>query len=210
MLRRSRAAIAALVVVLFVLARPATALEVRSTELSTSATIVQAAFELKDLLTDHFKRLIDQGGVAHLRLQLEVWERRPTWDLLVYPAAVRVVQVSKLPTGAGILLIDEGGAETRHDSVPAALPMTIALGAADRLKTNARYYVRVLATMGTIAERQADEYSDAVFGKPGETNGLGSLGRMVMRRMLQISDYLQSVSAEGRSSVVSGTQLLRR
>jgi hypothetical protein len=191
-------------------AQPAAALEVRSAELSASASMVHAAFGLKDLLTDHFKRLIDQGGVAHLRLQAEVWERRPVWDLLVYPAAVRVVQVSKAAAGAGIVLTDEDGRSTRHDTLPAELPMVIGVGTADRLKASARYYVRVLATMGTIAEREADEYGDAVFGRPGETNGLGSLGRMVLRRMLKISDYLQSVTAEGRSGAVPGAQLLRR
>jgi hypothetical protein len=207
---RCRAVSAALIVLVVLMARPARALEVRGAELSASSTVVQAAFELRDLLADRFKRLIDQGGVAHLRLQMEVWERRATWDLLVYPATVRVLEVSKLPTGSGILLSDDRGSVARHEPLPASLPMTVTIGAADRLKTNARYYVRVLATMGTIAERQADEYSDAVFGRPGETNGLGSLGRIVMRRMLQISDYLQSVSAEARSSVVSGAQLLRR
>jgi hypothetical protein len=205
-----RAAFICGVMALVAAARPAAALEVRAAELRTTSAMVQAAFELKDLLTDHFMRLIDQGGVAHLRLQAEVWERRPAWDLLVYPAAVRVVQVSRPPAGAGFVLTDEEGRSTQHAAMPEALPMLIPVGAADRVKATGRYYVRVLATMGTIAERAADEYGDAVFGKRGETNGLGSFGRMVLRRMLQISDYLQSVSAEGRSAAVSGAQLLRR
>jgi hypothetical protein len=207
---RGTAVVFGVIVLAATVAAPAAALEVRSAELSSSASVVQAAFELKDLLTDHFRRLIDQGGVAHLRLHAEVWERRSVWDLLVYPATVRVVQVSKPPSGPGIVLTDQEGRVTQHQVLSEQLPMTIAVGAADRLKSTARYYVRVLATMGTIAERQADEYGDAVFGRPEESNGLGSLGRMVLRRMLQISDYLQSVSAEARSSSVPGAQLLRR
>jgi hypothetical protein len=194
----------------FASARPAAALEVRGAELQASSSVVQAAFELRDVVADHFRRIIDSGGVAHLRIQAEVWERRATWDLLVYPAVVRVLRLSKAPSGNGIAVADSDGVVTTHEHVPSALPVLVPVGAADRLKTSARYYVRILATMGTLAEQQVDDYGDAVFGRPGETNGLGSLGRMVLRRMLQLSDYLQSVSAEAESRLVPGTQLLRR
>lgn len=43
-----------------------------------------------------------------------------------------------------------------------------------------------------------DEVGDAVFGRPSEANGLGSLGRLVFRTVLQVSDYLHSVSAEAK------------
>ena len=62
-----------------------------------------------------------------------------------------------------------------------------------------RYYVHVIATLGTLAEREVDDVGDAVFGRPSEANGLGSLGRLMFRTVLQVSDYLQSVSAEARS-----------
>ena len=50
---------------------------------------------------------------------------------------------------------------------------------------------------------------DAVFGKESETNGLGSLGRLVFRTVLQVSDYLQSVTSETRSRKLSGADLLK-
>jgi hypothetical protein len=44
----------------------------------------------------------------------------------------------------------------------------------------------VIATLGTLAEREVDEVGDAVFGRPSETNGLGSLGRLVFRTVLKV------------------------
>ena len=87
--------------------------------------------------------------------------------------------------------------------------MQIDLGATDRIVATGRYYLHVIATLGTLAERDADEVGDAVFGRESETNTLGSLGRLVFRTAIQISDYLQSVSAETRSRKISGADLLR-
>ena len=67
-----------------------------------------------------------------------------------------------------------------------------------------------MATLGTLAEREADDVGDAVFGRPSETNSLGSLGRAVFRTVLQISDYLQSVSADAKSKRMPGTTILKR
>ena len=63
--------------------------------------------------------------------------------------------------------------------------------------------------MGTLAERDADDVGDAVFGRPSETNSLGSLGRLIMRTALRVEDYLQSVSAETRSKKINGSDLLK-
>jgi hypothetical protein len=48
-----------------------------------------------------------------------------------------------------------------------------------------------------------------VFGRASEVNGLGSLGRFVFRTVLQISDYLQSVSAEARGKKTTGADILK-
>jgi hypothetical protein len=45
--------------------------------------------------------------------------------------------------------------------------------------------------------------------RESETNGLGSLGRLVFRTALQVSDYMQSVSAETKSRKVLGIDLLK-
>ena len=90
------------------------------------------------------------------------------------------------------------------------MPVVVELGAAARLAPAGRYYVHVIATLGTLAEREADEVGDAVFGRPSETNGLGSLGRLVFRTVLKVNDYLQSISAEAKSRKTSGADILKR
>ena len=169
----------------------ASALEVHVKELKTESSSVRATLELRDLIPERFKRLLDQNGSLHLRVQAELWESRPVWDRLVYPATVKAFQMM-----AGAL-------------PPNPMPMQIELGSRDRIAATGRYYLHVIATIGTIAERDAEDVGDAVFGRESETNTLGSLGRLVFRTANQISDYLQSVSAEVRSRKMNGADLLR-
>jgi hypothetical protein len=179
------------VLLALVIASPAAAIDVQVKELKTELTIVRARIELRDLIPDRFKRLLDENGSLHLRIQAELWESRPVWDRLVYPATVRAVRM------------------TSATRPPNPMPMQIDLGAKDRIVATGRYYLHVMATLGTLAERDADEVGDAVFGRESETNTLGSLGRLVFRTAIQISDYLQSVSAETRSRKINGADLLR-
>jgi hypothetical protein len=187
----------------------AAALGVDVKELRAAAAVLTARIELRDVLPDRFKRTIDQGGVVHLRVQAEVWERRPVWDRLVYPAVVQVFRLARTPSGREFAVYDPDGAVTVEPSVPDPLPLAIRIGNADRLSGDARYDAKVIATLGTIAEREIDDVGDAVFGPPEESSSLGALGRMVFKRMLQISDYLQSVSAEGVSRNIAGVQILK-
>ena len=68
--------------------------------------------------------------------------------------------------------------------------------------------MHVIATIGTLAERDVDDVGDAVFGRESETNALGSFGRLVFRTALKVSDYLQSISAEARTSKLAGASIL--
>jgi hypothetical protein len=183
--------VAAAVSLLVAMASAATALEVQVKEIKTESTIVRATIELRDLIPDRFKRLLDQNGSLHLRVQAELWEIRPVWDRLVYPAAVQAIRMTAATTP------------------PNPMPMNIDLGTRDRVTATGRYYLHVIATLGTIADRDADDVGDAVFGRESETNTLGSLGRLVFRTAIQISDYLQSVSAEAKSRKLLGRDVLR-
>jgi len=107
-------------------------------------------------------------------------------------------------------ITDPSGASSTYAAAPKSLPVSLDLGDATRVTVAARYYVHVIATLGTLAEREADEVGDAVFGRPSESNSLGSLGRLMFRAVLQVSDYLQSVSAEARSRRTAGADILRR
>jgi hypothetical protein len=153
--------------------------------------LVPRAVELKDIVPDRFRRILDDNRALHLRIQAELWESRPVWDRLVYPAIIRVFRL------------------TRSAPPVDPMPLEVELGAMNRIDTAARYYVHVNATIGTLAEREADEVGDAVFGKSSEANGLGSLGRLMMRTAIQVNDYLQSVSAELKSRRMSGIELTR-
>jgi hypothetical protein len=186
---------------------PLSALEVQVKELRAPAAVVATAIELRDVVPDRFKKTLDGGGVLHLRVQAELWESRPVWDRLVYPAIVRVFRFSRGANHA-LSVVDPGGVLTTYATPPRALPMVMELGDRTRLTPAARYYVHVIATLGTLAEREADEVGDAVFGRESEANGLGSLGKLMFRAVLQVNDYLQSVSAEARTRKTAGTDIL--
>src|SRR5215470_2019654 len=121
----SRVTTAALVCALLA-AAPAAALDVRVKDVKVGSTIVHASIELRDLVPDRFKRLLDENRTLHLRIQAELWESRPVWDRLVYPAIVRVIQITR-------------------DSLPASpMPIALDLGDVKRLVPAARYYVHVI------------------------------------------------------------------
>ena len=190
-------------------ARPAAALDVQIKDLRGLASAVTATIELQDLVPDRFKKTLDEGGVLHMRVQAELWESRPVWDRLVYPAIVRVLRFRRASID-GLSVTDPNGAATTYAAAPRSLPVVVDLGDAGRITPAQRYYVHVIATLGTLAEREVDEVGDAVFGRSSEANGLGSLGRLMFRTVLQINDYLQSVSAEAKSRRTAGAEILKR
>lgn len=181
------------------LAAPSAALEVRVKDVRAASTDVGASIELRDAIPDRFTKLLDDGRVLHLRLQTELWESRPVWDRLVYPAMIRVLRFARVASGREITITDSAGAATTYAAVPNPLGIAVDIGKRDRLVKAERYYVHVIATVGTVADRDIDDVNDALFGRPNESNGLGSLGRMVFRKMIEISDYLQSVTAETKT-----------
>jgi len=191
------------------LATPAAALDVQVKEVRGPGPIVTATIELRDVLPDRFKKTLESGETLHLRLQAELWESRPVWDRLVYPAIVRVFRFRRT-AGAGVSITDPSGASTAYAAAPRAMPVVVELGDSARLTAAERYYVHAVATIGTLAERDVDEAGDAVFGTEAEANRLGSLAKLVFRTVLQVSDYLQSVSAETRGRRTPGADIVRQ
>ena len=194
----------------FLLAASASAgpLDVQVKNVRTPSAAVTATLELRDVIPDRFRKLVEEGAVLHLRVQTELWESRPVWDRLVYPAIIRVFRLGRTPVGGTIAITDTDGATPRP--LPDPLPVIVDLGNRDRVTATERYYVHVIATLGTLADRQVDAVGDAVFGRPSETNGLGSFGRLVFRTVLQVSDYLQSVTAEAKTRRLSGRDVLEK
>jgi hypothetical protein len=190
-------------------AAPAFALDVQIKDVRGPAAVVTTTIELADLIPDRFSKTLEDGGVLHLRLQAELWESRPVWDRLVYPALVRVFRF-KRTTGGGLSVTNPDGTATTYPAAPKVLPVALDLGEAKRVTAAQRYYVHIIATLGTLAEREVDEVGDAVFGRSSEANGLGSLGRLMFRTVLQVNDYLQSVSVEAKSRRTAGADILKQ
>jgi len=196
-------------VVSFLFASRVLALDLQVKDVRAAASIVQTTLEVRDVVPERFRTMLDTGNVLHLRLQAELWESRPVWDRLVYPAMTRVFRLVRAASGGDISISDRAGSTTSYPAVPNPLPLQLDLGHRDRVSASQKYYVHAIITLGTLAEREVDAAGDAVFGKASETNGLGSLGRLVFRTVLQVSDYMQSVTAETRSRKVSGADLLK-
>ena len=205
---------------LLLFALPARALDVQVKDVRAGTAAVQAALELRDLVPDRFRHVLDDGGVLHLRVQAELWESRPVWDRLVFPAMIRMFRLVRAAAGRDVALIDPdgvsvplagaGGRAPSNDApVVSVTPLIIDMGDRTRVTADNRYYVHVIATVGTLAEREVDEAGDAVFGRAAEANGLGSFGRTLFRAALQVSGYLQSVSAEARSRKLAGREIIR-
>ena len=189
-------------------AAPASALEARVTEMRIAGGSVFAAIELKDIFPVKFQSVLEAGGAIHLRLQVELWENRPVWDKLAQPTAINVfrmvferdtgqVKVSDAPLWRG----------QRTPAWQEPLALRIDLGRAEALSDKARSYVRVLATLGTIAEKESATASSVVFGDDDSAVSLAAMGKMLFNAVLQANEYLQSVSADTRTRDLAGREL---
>jgi hypothetical protein len=204
-------AFGAIAIVLALAAPAAAELDVQVKDVKTPASAVRTTIELRDILPDRFKKMMmDDGRVLHLRVQAELWESRPIWDRLVYPAIVRVFRLGRASAGRNVAITDPDGAAVTYPAIPSTMPVVVDLGDRNRVTLTEKYYVHVVATLGTLAETEADEVGDAVFGNEGETGSLSALGRLAVKTAMKVSDYLQSVTAEARSRKLAGAEILRR
>jgi hypothetical protein len=186
--------------------RSATALEARVVELRVVGGSLRASLEIRDLFPAKFQSVLEQRGAIHLRLQIELWEDRSIWDKLAQPAIVTVFRTIMDPSSRQVSVSDQYGEVSRQPAWQEPLTLRLDLGRADALAENARYYVRVMATLGTIAERESSGTGDAVFGAD-EGVTLGAMGRVLFHAVLQVNDYLQSVSTEIRTRDVTGREV---
>jgi hypothetical protein len=187
-------------------ATPAAALGTRVVEVRVAGGSLRASIEIREMFPEKFQTVLEQRGAIYLRLQIELWEDRPVWDKLAQPAIVTVFRVMLDPASRQVSVADRYGEVSRQPAWQEPLTLRLDLGRADILSDNAHYYVRTLATVGTIAERESEGAGDAVFG-PDEGITLGSMGRMLFRAVLQVNDYLQSVSADARTRDVAGRDM---
>jgi hypothetical protein len=189
------------------MAQPASALETRLTELRVAGGSVRASLEIRDIFPAKFRTVLEEGAAIHLRLQIELWEDRPVWDRLAQPAVVTVFRIALEPGTRQVTVTDRYGELARQPAWQEPLMLRPDIGRADALSDDARYYVRVLATLGTIVEKETERASKAVFGEDDGSVSLAAVGKILFHAVLQASDYLQSVSSEARTRDVTGRDL---
>lgn len=163
---------------------------------NTGGTL-RAVLEVRDPFgSDRFREMVDRGGTLFLRLQADLWEDRPVWDKLVQPSIVTVFRILRDPASGAVSLQDSAGTTTTFKELPRRLPLTFDVGSITSLADRARYYLHTRFTVGTVEERDLEDVSEAVFGRDDRSTSLGALGKFVFRKILQVSDYLQSESCE--------------
>lgn len=194
-------------IALLALVAPASALETRLTELRVAGGSVRASFEMKDLFPAKFQSVLEQGAAIYLRMQVELWEDRPVWDKLAHPAVITVFRIVLDPTTRQVRIADKYGEVSRQPAWQEPLTLWQDLGRADALSDSAKYYVRAMATLGTIGESETAQASKAAFGDDDRTVSLAAMGKMLFHAVLQANDYLQSVSSETRSRGLAGREV---
>lgn len=188
----------------------AAALDGKVSELRAVAATVRAALELKDAFPDKLRDVARNGGTLHLRVETELWEDRPAWDRLVRPASVAVFRISRQPGGAQIAVVDSSGGLAAYPDYPNPLVVRVDVSPVDRIEDAGKYYLNAAITLGTLAEREIADAEEAVFGKDDGSVGLRRVGRFLLSTVLQITDYMQSVSAEIRSRKYTGREIRTR
>src|SRR4029079_280171 len=123
------------------------------------------------------------------------------------PAAVTVFRIVLDPSTRQVKVADQYGEVSRQPAWQEPLVLRLDLGRADALSDSGNYYVRVLATLGTVAEKESERAGNAVFGDDDSTVSLAGMGKMLFHAVLSVNDYLQSVSAESRTRNVSGREM---
>jgi hypothetical protein len=201
---RRTACILAVVAAVAGFASPACALEMRLTELRVAGGSIRASLEIRDMFPQKFQSILQDGGAIYLRLQLELWEGRAVWDKLAQPAATTVFRLDLDPSSRQVRVADQYGEVSRQPAWQEPLTLRLDLGRADALSDSAQYYVRAQATLGTIAEKESERAGNTVFGEDDSSLSIAGMGKKLFHAVLQVNDYLQSVSSEMRTRNMNG------
>jgi hypothetical protein len=210
-LRGRESVVLAAVVVMFVTATGARlwALAGRVARVRAVSGQIRAAIELRDAFPDRLREVLEQGGTLHVRVDAGLWEDRPMWDRAVEAQHVTAFRILRQPNGAAIAVIDSGGGVATYPPYPQPLVLDVDVGSADKLDDTARYYLNAAVSVGSLDEEELSEANEAVFGRDDGPAGLKRVGKFLLNTVLQVSDYVRSVSTEIRSERYVGAQLKR-
>jgi hypothetical protein len=204
-----RRALGALVLLAAAVVLPArvAALGTRLTEIRTIGGTIRAAIQVSDMFPDNLRKVLQEGGTLHVRVQSELWEDRPMWDRLVKPAAVTVFRIVRNRAGAQVDVTDAVGPVGSFPDYPEMLPLRVDVAPENLVSDGGKYYLRLITTIGTLAEREIEDTGDAVFGRDDSTMSIAGVGKLIFNAVLQVTDYLQSVSTEIRTRAFQGREL---
>ena len=181
-------------------------MEAHLNEVRAIGPTVRASLDLRDVFSEKYRGMLQNGSTLHVRVQTEIWEDRPLWDKLVRPAIVTMFRIIRDPNNQ-ITVADAVGIVTSLPWSAAALPLRVDVAPLDAIDDSRRYYLRIVATVGTIEEREIEDTGDAVFGRGESTVSVARVGKLIFNTVLQVTDYLQSVSSEVRSRVFQGREV---
>jgi hypothetical protein len=186
---------------------PLLALDAKVGEIRVAATVVRAALELKGVFRPAYRQVIEEGGTLFVRIESELWEDRPAWDRLASPARVTVFRVRRDRVARRVTVADPSGALVPYADFPDPLGVTIDVAPADRIQDDGRYYLHALTRVGNSLDLESREVGDAVFGSDEDASGLAAVGKFIFRKAQQISEYLQTVTADVTSRKLTGKQI---
>jgi hypothetical protein len=170
---------------------------------------IRASIDLREVFSEKFRSILQDGGRLHLRVQAELWEDRPLWDKLVRPAIVSVFRIIRDPNSQ-ITVSDTVGLVTSLPWPANALGLRVEVAPTDAVDDNRKYYLRLVATVGTIEEKEIEDTGAAVFGRGESAVSVARMGKVILNTVLQVNDYLQSMSAEAHGPVLLGRDLKAR
>jgi hypothetical protein len=209
-MRRAAAAVVIVAATLLWTTAVTFAFEARVVEFRAVGPLVRATIDLRDVFSQKFSDILTAGGSLHVRIQTELWEDRPLWDRVVRPALVSVFRIVRDPTTAQIVISDTVGLVQAAATAPNPLSLRVDVAQASAVSSESRYYLRLVATVGTLNERDIREAGDAAFGQDDGTVSIGKMGRLVLNAVLQATDYLQSVTSEATTQGMSGRDILKK
>ena len=184
-------------------------LEARLTEVRAIGPSIRVSLDLRDIFTEKFRAILQDGGRLHVRVQTEMWEDRPMWDKLVRPAIVSVFRIIRDPNSQ-ISVSDAVGVVSSAPWTSTAVPLRVDAGSSQEVHDDRKYYLRIVVTVGTIEEREIEGTGEAVFGRGESTVSVARVGKLIFNTVLQVSDYLQSQTSEIKSSTFLGRELKSR
>lgn len=179
----------------------------RVAEVRNAGGRVHAAIEISQPFGTTQRTVLERGGTLHVRIEIGVWEDRAVFDRVVEAAHVSAFRVIRNPNGSAIAVVNPGGTLTTYKPYPDRLTVEVDACGLDKLDADGKYYLDGTLTIGTLGEDEVTEANEAVFGRDDDPAGLKRVGKFLLNSVLQVKDYVDSVSTALRSGRFSRNTL---